>query len=148
MSWTLKNTFPHRKYQFPIMLPHHCSSLKKVRTLTQTRLQTGADEEAMEECCWLACSFWLFSLFSYITQAPQSKDGVTDNGLDPFLSITNEGIVMIIRTSHAHTGLPISLILQRNFPKWGSFLPNGSSFFTLTQNQPIQITISISFLNK
>lgn len=100
-----------------MMLPHHCSSLKKVRTRTQTRLQTGADEEAMEECCLLACSFWLFSLLSYITQAQQPNDGVTDNGLDPFLSITNEGIVMIVRTSHTHTGLPINLILQRNFPK-------------------------------
>lgn len=77
-----------------MMLPHHCSSLKKVRTQTQTRLQTGADEEAMEECCVLARSFRLFSLLSYINQAQQPRDGVTHNGLDPSLSIINEGIIL------------------------------------------------------
>jgi hypothetical protein len=43
-----------------LTLPHHCSSLKGVRTGTQTgqELEAGTDAEALEECCLFACSPW------------------------------------------------------------------------------------------
>ena len=40
-----------------LTLPHHCSSLKEVRTGTQGRnKEAGADAEAMERGCLLACT--------------------------------------------------------------------------------------------
>ena len=41
-----------------LTLPHHCSSLKEVRTGAQIcrNLETGADADAKEGCCLLACS--------------------------------------------------------------------------------------------
>jgi hypothetical protein len=38
-----------------LILPHCCSSPKKVRTGTQTGQEAGADAEAMEGCYILAC---------------------------------------------------------------------------------------------
>ena len=51
--------------------------------------EAGADAEAIEGCCLLACSLSLLSLLSYRTQDYQPRDGSTHNGLAPSLSITN-----------------------------------------------------------
>ena len=44
-----------------LTLPDHSLSLEAVRTGAQGRRnrEAGADAEAMEECCLLACSLWL-----------------------------------------------------------------------------------------
>jgi hypothetical protein len=44
-----------------LTLPHHCLSLKEVRTGTHTgqELETRVDAEAIEECCLLVCYLWL-----------------------------------------------------------------------------------------
>jgi len=49
-----------RKGFIQLTLPHCCSSPKEVRTGTHTgrNLEAGADAEAMEKCCLLACSSW------------------------------------------------------------------------------------------
>ena len=46
-------------------------------------LEAGADAEAMEGCCLLACSSWLTQLLSYRIQYHQSMDGSAHNGLGP-----------------------------------------------------------------
>ena len=69
-------------------------------------LDTGADAEAMEGCCLLACSSWFAqpaflttelslqqtpppSLLSYRTQDHQPRDGTTHTGLGPPLSVNS-----------------------------------------------------------
>jgi hypothetical protein len=42
-----------------LTLPHCCSSLKEVRTGTQTGQKAGADAEAKEGCFLLTCLPWL-----------------------------------------------------------------------------------------
>jgi hypothetical protein len=48
-----------RKGFIQLTFPHCCSSLKEVRTGTQTGQEAGADAEAMEGCSLLACFPWL-----------------------------------------------------------------------------------------
>jgi hypothetical protein len=45
-----------------LTLPHCCSLPKEVRTGTQAGQEAGADAEAMEGCCSLACFPWLIQL--------------------------------------------------------------------------------------
>jgi hypothetical protein len=42
--------------------PHCCSSPREVRTGTQAGQEAGADAEALEGCCLLACFPWLAQL--------------------------------------------------------------------------------------
>jgi hypothetical protein len=54
-------------------------------------LEAGADAEAMEGCCFLACSLGLLlNLFSNRIQDHQPRDGPTHNGLSPFTSINKK----------------------------------------------------------
>jgi hypothetical protein len=46
----------------------YCWSAKEVRTGTQAGQEAGADAEAMERCCLLACYPGLLSFLSYRTQ--------------------------------------------------------------------------------
>jgi len=50
-----------RKAFIWLTLPYYCSSSKEVRTGTHTgqEPEAGADAEAMEGCCLLACSLWI-----------------------------------------------------------------------------------------
>jgi hypothetical protein len=70
---------------------HHSPSLREARTGTQGRnLEAGADAEAMEGCCLLACSSW-FSQSAFIQNPGPSAQGwphpqwagSTHNGLGP-----------------------------------------------------------------
>jgi hypothetical protein len=65
-----------RKGLIWLMCPYHCPSVKEVRAGTQTghgSLKAGADAEAMEEYCLLACSHGLLSLLFYRAQDHQDK---------------------------------------------------------------------------
>jgi hypothetical protein len=50
-----------RKGFIQLTFPHCCSSPKEVRigTHIDRNLEAGVNEEAMEECCLLACFPWL-----------------------------------------------------------------------------------------
>jgi hypothetical protein len=61
---------------------------KSGQELKQGRnLETGADAEAMEECCFLACSSWLTQSAFLEIIGHQTRDGTTHNSLGPLPSI-------------------------------------------------------------
>ena len=51
--------------------------------------EAEANREAMEECCFLACSPGLKQPAFLEIIGHQSRDGTAHNGLDPLLSITD-----------------------------------------------------------
>jgi len=72
---------------FQIVVHHR---RKSGQELTQDRnLEAGADAEAVEEGCLLACFPWLSQPASYRTQDHQPRDGTAHSGLGPPSSITN-----------------------------------------------------------
>ena len=76
-----------------VRLPYHTvpHGRKSGQELKQGRNpEAGADAEAMEGYCLLACSSWsLLSLLSYRIQEHQPSGGTTRKGLSTSLSITN-----------------------------------------------------------
>jgi hypothetical protein len=103
---------------------HH--QRKSGQELTQDRnLEAGADAEAMEGCCLLACFSWLAQL-AYKIQDHQSRDGTTHNGLGPPLL---DHQLRKLLTAGSHGGI---------FLKGGSILCDNSSLCQDRQNQPLQ----------
>lgn len=78
----------------------HSSSLKKVKAVTQGRNpKTGAETEATEECCLLACPPWLAQFSFYTTRDQLLKGGSAHNGLGLLTSIINpENVLLAHRT--------------------------------------------------
>ena len=75
------------------VLPFHIAAhhQKKLgQELKQSRnLETGADAEAVEGRCWLACFTGLLSLLSYRTWDHQARGGTALNALGSPQSMTN-----------------------------------------------------------
>ena len=74
-----------------LTLAQHCSSLKEVRTGTQTgqEPEAGTDAEAMEEC-WLPGYSHDFVPTAFLQNpGPPACGGTTYNGLGPPPSITS-----------------------------------------------------------
>ena len=79
-SWGGKGLYLHIAVQ---------NQRKSGQELKQGRnLEAGADAEATEECCLLACSY-LLSLLSYSTQGHYPSSGTTHNGFGPPSSTVN-----------------------------------------------------------
>jgi hypothetical protein len=72
-----------KKRFIQLTLPYCCSSPKEVRTGTQAGQEAGADAEAMEGCCLLACFPWLAQPALYRIQDYQPRDGATHKGPFP-----------------------------------------------------------------
>ena len=76
-----------RKEFIQLMLPHHSSSMKEVRTGTQTEQEPEAGADARP---WRGAAYWLTSPWlSYRTQDHQPRDGTTHSELCPPPLITN-----------------------------------------------------------
>ena len=97
------------------MLPHHCWSLKEVRT------GTPAGEELPQSsgrgaAYWLA-AHGLLSLISYRTQDHQPRDATNHSGLGP----SQKSLIKNMRYRLAY-----SLSVQRHFLSWGSLSDDSS----------------------
>jgi hypothetical protein len=72
---------------------------KSGQKLKQGRnLEAGADAEAMEGYCLLACFWWFAQPASYSTHDYQPRNGTTYNGLSLPPSITSQENVLIARS--------------------------------------------------
>ena len=73
----IKATWEERVW---LPLPHHCSSLKEVRTETPAGQDPGgrADTEAMEGAAYWLAPYGLLSLLSYRTQEPGMAPPIVD----------------------------------------------------------------------
>ena len=109
-----------RKGFIQLTLPRCCSSPEEVRTGTQAGQEAGADAEAVEGCCWLACFPWLVQpAFLYNPGLPAQgwhHPQWAGSGMAP------PTMVWPLPPWSLAEKMPYSWISWRHFVSWDSFL--------------------------